>query len=313
MSRKKIIYIFAIGITLILIALNIKIETDFRYPNTPNLEAIQNMNGYPLKVRISQEKLYGVKIAIIDSGIDGNQKNLTLNEIASSQRFGDKSHGTIIASVIGARECENLNFNGILPGITLYTYDIHSDTLNTETLSKAIDEVSHIGVDVINISLSTYKDTPSLKNSVEKAVNSGITIVASVGNDSSKQYSYPASYKIPGVISVGALDENLDVWSLSNFNDTVDIFVPGTKIYSINHKLSGDSVEIFNGTSLAAPLVTTWVAMLLATNPNLTPKNIESIIQETARRHLVNWKQSRVNIQMADINGSLLKAINFVE
>ncbi|WP_183192430.1 S8 family peptidase [Brevibacillus fluminis] len=292
----------------------IKSETDFSFPNTPNLEAFKVMNGFPLKVNISQNRLYNVKIGIIDSGIDGKQRNLKLNEVNSSQVIvGNKTHGTTVASIIGAKKSEDLDFNGMLPGITLYTFDIQSNTLNTDTLSKAIDEMSQIGVKVINISLSTYKDSPNFKKSIESAVNRGITIVASAGNDSSKEYSYPASYEIPGVISVGALDDNLDVWSISNFNDTIDVFAPGTGIYAINDRISNNDIETFNGTSLSAPLVTTWVSLLLAINPSLTPSEVEKLIKETSKRRLVNWKQSRVYINMANINGSLIKATNYVE
>ncbi|RNB87668.1 hypothetical protein EDM56_13915 [Brevibacillus fluminis] len=314
MQRRIAKYLFIIGIVVLFIFFTIKSETDFSFPNTPNLEAFKVMNGFPLKVNISQNRLYNVKIGIIDSGIDGKQRNLKLNEVNSSQVIvGNKTHGTTVASIIGAKKSEDLDFNGMLPGITLYTFDIQSNTLNTDTLSKAIDEMSQIGVKVINISLSTYKDSPNFKKSIESAVNRGITIVASAGNDSSKEYSYPASYEIPGVISVGALDDNLDVWSISNFNDTIDVFAPGTGIYAINDRISNNDIETFNGTSLSAPLVTTWVSLLLAINPSLTPSEVEKLIKETSKRRLVNWKQSRVYINMANINGSLIKATNYVE
>lgn len=314
MQRKIAKYLFVTGIVVLFIFFTIKSETDFSFPNTPNLEAFKVMNGFPLKVNIPQNRLYNVKIGIIDSGIDGKQRNLKLNEVNSSQVIvGNKTHGTTVASIIGAKKSEDLDFNGMLPGITLYTFDIQSNTLNTDTLSKAIDEMSQIGVKVINISLSTYKDSPNFKKSIESAVNRGITIVASAGNDSSKEYSYPASYEIPGVISVGALDDNLDVWSISNFNDTIDVFAPGTGIYAINDRISNNVIETFNGTSLSAPLVTTWVSLLLAINPSLTPSEVEKLIKETSKRRLVNWKQSRVYINMANINGSLIKATNYVE
>lgn len=309
MRRVKVLYLLIIVIILMCITLHNLFNINFSYPNTPNLQAIQVMNGYPLRLDISKDRLYSVKIAIIDSGIDGKQNNLKINEIKSSHMIGNNTHGTTVASVIGAKENRDLKFNGLLPGITLYTYDIQSDNLNTDTLSKAIDEVSQIGVNVINISLSTYKNSPALKKSIENAVNRGITIVASVGNDSSREYSYPASYQIPGVISVGALDANFDVWSVSNFNDAVDIFVPGTSIYSIN----GNEIKTFNGTSMAAPLVTTWVAMLIAINPYLKPNDIERIIKETSQRHLVNWKQNRIYISTADVNKALQEAKNRME
>lgn len=65
--------------------------------------------------------------------------------------------------------------------------------------------------------------------------------IAAAGNDASKTETYPAAYKSPAVISVGAIDSSgaLSVWDDgedilggSNYGKWVHLAAPGTNILS---------------------------------------------------------------------------------
>lgn len=58
----------------------------------------------------------------------------------------------------------------------------------------------------MNISATVEQNFPILKETINKALNAGIKIVAAAGNTNAGDVMYPASYN--GVISVGAIDKN---------------------------------------------------------------------------------------------------------
>ena len=59
-----------------------------------------------------------------------------------------------------------------------------------------------------------------------------------------------------------------------------DVSAPGTDIWSLAH--NGDFYCKMSGTSMAAPCVTGIIALMLEANPNLTPAQIDEILETTA-------------------------------
>lgn len=83
-----------------------------------------------------------------------------------------------------------------------------------------------------------------------KISRQGTTIVASAGNYNSSALFYPAAY--PDVIAVGAVDNNKQKASFSNYGSRVDIAAPGVNIMTTAMDNLYESVD---GTSEAAPVV----------------------------------------------------------
>ncbi len=93
---------------------------------------------------------------------------------------------------------------------------------------------------------------------------------------------YPARY--PQVIGVGALTRNGDVAPYNNTGKEVDILAPGSDIISADIT-NGDPYSGYgkcSGTSQAAAHITAAVALMLATDPSLTPEEIRQILIETS-------------------------------
>jgi alpha-tubulin suppressor-like RCC1 family protein/subtilisin family serine protease len=122
----------------------------------------------------------------------------------------------------------------------------------------------------------------------------GVVHVAAAGNsrfNNDRLPTYPASIPSGFVISVGASDENdnVAIWSGtagSNFGRlTVDLFAPGSNIWSTKLKLGTDSgygYESRNGTSMAAPQVAGTLALLRMWQPQLTELQARQIVIDQA-------------------------------
>ena len=119
----------------------------------------------------------------------------------------------------------------------------------------------------------------------------GITVVASSGNEGSKdeagQYSYPASCS--NVVSVAATNSYDQVAVYSQYNNMVDISAPGGASWiDADADGNGDGVYAYyndttikgiQGTSMASPTVAGGLALLYAVDDSMTPTKINSFIQ----------------------------------
>ena len=93
-------------------------------------------------------------------------------------------------------------------------------------------------------------------------------------------------------MTVAAVGRNGGKASYSNFGATVEVAAPGGS-GGVNSVLStlnagstspgADSYALYNGTSMATPHVSGVVALMLSVKPSLTPDQVTSILQSTAR------------------------------
>ncbi|MFN3330176.1 MAG: S8 family serine peptidase, partial [Pyrinomonadaceae bacterium] len=109
----------------------------------------------------------------------------------------------------------------------------------------------------------------------------GILFVAAAGNNSSDNDQfphYPASYNLPNVISVAALDRNDNLASFSNYGvKTVHVAAPGKDI--ISTWLDNEFKEA-SGTSMAAPHVSGIAALIVSLNPDITVEKLKKKLLE---------------------------------
>lgn len=220
----------------------------------------------------------GVKVAILDSGVNKNHEDLKgqiikeINMINPKKSAEDNfNHGTAIAGIIAAKD-NNIGIKGIASGAKLYSVKILDEngdgTLNN--LIKGIDWAIQQKVDIMNLSFGLDTDNPKLKNIIDKAVKSGIIIVAASGNNYIKNADYPARYE--NVISVGSIDENLSKAKFSSIGK-IEFSAPGKNILSTDNK---GNYSLFNGTSFSAAYITGLIALYIS-NYNRA-KNSKDII-----------------------------------
>ncbi|SFA51258.1 subtilisin [Parageobacillus thermantarcticus] len=273
--------------------INKKIQYNYNFYDLLNIKTnITNINS------INQ-----VKVGVIDTGFDLNNPSLTLIPVNKKNVNYRGKHGNAVSGIIGAKKTNFNDFSGIIPGFPLYIYDINSKNLNVYSLTKAIKRFIELKVDIINISLATPIYDENLYGVVKEATDKGIIIVASSGNSGDDTYYYPASFEIPGVISVGATNSSNDILSESTVNDRVDIWAPGENIFSIGEKFT--DVERFTGTSFSTPIVTSLIIILKMKCPHYGLEDIENMLKKGASVYTGSWQNKTREIYLVNYEKTL--------
>jgi hypothetical protein len=235
----------------------------------------------------------GVHVYVIDSGIYLNHQECT-GRIGNGYDFVDDDndpndtclgHGTAVAGIIGG------TIYGVAKKVTLHPVRIINCDDGVEDSLAFIEGVqwvieNHIDPAVINMSLHTYMNLKSLsttlfENEVNEAINAGITVVVSAGNNNVNACNQSPA-RIPKAITVGAINLIDEKCSFSNYGKCVDIFAPGKWITSAGISSSSAPVYLVDGTSIATPFVTGAVALYLAANPNASPNQVSNYIINSA-------------------------------
>ncbi|MDO8497003.1 MAG: S8 family serine peptidase [bacterium] len=264
-----------------------------------------------------------VTVAIIDTGADYNHpdlKNRLLPGYDASIGVNEgqdlNGHGTHTAGTIGAITNNKVGISGItwntkiLPIRALDSVGAGSLDTIANGISYATSKADELHIKVISMSLGGCRygevvdgqgsfvrchnptegeDTCEkiLNVKIQAAIAKKITIVVAAGN-ASRDANLDAPASCPGVVTVGATDQNDNQASFSNFGSPVTLAAPGVGILStmwsqssqLNHLPSqcfGQSYCPMNGTSMATPHVAGVVALMYAVNPNLTPDRVKQI------------------------------------
>ncbi|MCC6224681.1 MAG: S8 family serine peptidase [Thermoleophilia bacterium] len=261
-------------------------------------------------------QLPAVRVAVIDSGIDGSHPEFA-GRIAASRSFvrgrateDTLGHGTLVAGEIAAAMDNGLGIAGAGFPVELIVAKVvdPNGRISTAAEAEAIRWAADQGARVINLSLGGRRDPKTPANdtyselehaAIEYAYRKGAVIVAAAGNcDLVCPYpyaSYPAA--LPHVLGVSALAQDGTTPSFSNrdpvYNDLaapgagiVSTFPfdltdpacaqPGYSMCATNHLRSGQ------GTSFAAPLVAAAAALLLAERPTLHASQVLALLEANA-------------------------------
>ncbi|WP_170940693.1 S8 family serine peptidase [Pseudoalteromonas sp. NBT06-2] len=175
----------------------------------------------------------GVKVGIIDNGVDGTHPDLAdvlVEEIDLAGGSSSKFHGTHIAGTIAGAH-NSIGVVGIAPDVELYSIRVFNGLSGSvSTVASGIERAVAMGLDIVNLSLGTGGSSQTLKASVEAAYEQGLIMVAATGNDSNPWLSNPGAY--PETIAIGAVRKNNTRASFSNYNIAMDFVAPGTQIES---------------------------------------------------------------------------------
>jgi subtilisin family serine protease/flagellar hook assembly protein FlgD len=242
---------------------------------------------------LSPLKGQGVKVAVLDSGIDLDHEDLAQNIIGGYNAItpgasynDDNGHGTHAAGIIAAIPGNGKGIAGVAGKASLLAVKVlDADGLGTsESISKGIIWSADNGANIINLSLGTDQEDPLIKDAVDYAYIKGCTIVAASGNDFSNYVAYPAAYDT--VIAVSAVNEANGLADFSNYGPEVDVAAPGVNIISTvpNHQseFTVRNYARMDGTSMAAPFVSGLAALIKAENPSITPEQLRQKLIDTA-------------------------------
>jgi subtilisin family serine protease len=211
----------------------------------------------------------------------------------------EHGHGTHIAGVISGK-------NGIAPGVSLmilkYFDEMATGEQNLSYTVNAIYYAVHMGAKIINYSGGGILRSREEEDALKWAESHGVLVVAAAGNEGLNSdffHFYPADYDLPNILSVGAIDRNAQILSLSNFGkSTVDISAPGKNIYSTLH---GGIYGFMTGTSQATAFASGVSALLMSQNPEMRKP-------ETLIRHLLTRTQSKPQLRGLSRSEAILDA-----
>jgi type VII secretion-associated serine protease mycosin len=230
----------------------------------------------------------GIKVAVVDSGVDSSRQlagKVTAIDLTNTgfQDCSGEGHGTAIAGIIAASvQAQGNPFEGVAPEAKILSVKVFTQTQSNSsaTLAQGIRDATLLGAQVINVSMIT-RNSVVLRSAVEFALSRNVVIVASGGNDDQQNGVgpfYPASY--PGVLSVGAVEQDGSLAPFSDQRSHVAVTAPGVNITSTAP--GGYSVNSLSGTSFATAFVSGVAALVRSRYPSLTGPEVVARIKQTA-------------------------------
>lgn len=294
-------------------------------------------NGVDINVQQAWEYADGEKVlvGILDTGIDLNNKELKENIYTNSNEIADNNvdddnngyiddingwnfiddnstvyssetkdqHGTNVAGIIAAT-ANGEKIVGVSPRVTIVPLKFMNG--NTGYTSDAIDAIKYaesIGVKIMNCSWGCSEFNFALKEAMEEA---NMLFVCAAGNDGSGGISYPASFSLNNIISIGAIDKEGKVVGFSSTGSEPDLYAPGKDIITIG---CNNTTDIVSGTSFSAAYVTGVATLVSQSVPQITTQELRIAIKNGS----IQKKNSSANILDAYITIKNALPLNFIK
>ena len=226
----------------------------------------------------------GVTAYVFDTGIrfdhvefEGRAK-FGFDAIRGGKGLDGNGHGTHVSGTIGGKNV------GVAKKVTLVAVRVLNNN-GSGTTSGVVAGLDWAVKDhatnpaVGNMSLGGGIST-TLDNAVIKVINDGIVMCVAAGN-SATDASTSSPARVSAAITVGATDESDNIAYYSNYGAGVDIFAPGSAIYS-SWNNSSTSYNTISGTSMATPHVTGVAALYLQSNTLASPSTVQAALVNNA-------------------------------
>ena len=224
-----------------------------------------------------------VVVAVLDTGINRSPKlfegriledGINISDSGDDSVADDLYHGTHVTGTICEMTPNNVK---ILP---VKVFDENGN---------ASDEQIYLGLmyalekhaDIVNMSFGGLGVSPLEIEAMSVADENGMICCAASGNNGDDAgFYYPGS--IASCITVGAVTEELEKASFSNYGSSLDVVAPG---YGVVSYVLGDNEqrEAKNGTSMATPHVSACCALLRSYDKEMTPRRAEALLRLNAK------------------------------
>ncbi|NDD26046.1 MAG: hypothetical protein EB103_04140 [Actinobacteria bacterium] len=247
----------------------------------------------------------GIKIAILDDGLASYAPGLASKVVAYKDflpgQYMRGEHGTMVASTIASDYDASVGIGGVAPNASLMVGRVcYRNGCEWEAMRKGVTWAVEAGAQVISMSIAGSSE-PYMHAVFAAAVAKGVVVVTSMGNSGCGPYgnwglnpyclvgktreNTQGGYPIAGLIAVGASNPDGGRvatlgWS-SSYGPNHDIMAPGIETSAYDSFAASNG---FGGTSSSAPIVAGVAALILQIKPDLTPAQVQAIIQSTATK-----------------------------
>ncbi|MCK1798898.1 S8 family serine peptidase [Streptomyces sp. XM4193] len=235
----------------------------------------------------------GVTVAVIDDGVDGSHADLERNVLEGkdftgtgpAHRESTNDHGTAMAGIIaghGHGANGSAGVKGIAPDAKILPIK-QTKTGDDKVVGSYLEPVKYAvdqGAKIINMSFGTAGEPGDDDiEAIKYAAEHDVLLVASSGNSGSGNPYQPAVAS--GVLAVGAVDKNGEVWEDSNYGEHLMLTAPGVdmQVAAVTKPYSTGA-----GTSDAAAHVSGAAALIRAKYPDLTAGQVANRLVKTAKR-----------------------------
>ena len=209
-----------------------------------------------------------LKIGIIDTAIDHqhsgfNHASITTKRFVDSNLIEPKAHATaVIGRIIGQGKTVTplLTNANIYAASVFYQKDAYSQSAPTLALLQALEWMLENNIKVINMSLAGPPNA-LLEQALQRVREKGVAVVAAAGNAGpASRPLFPAAYT--SVIAVSAVDKNQRIYRWANRGKHIDFVAEGVNVATLR---AGNKEGIESGTSMAAPIISAAMAILMQT------------------------------------------------
>ncbi len=250
-----------------------------------------------------------VTVAIVDDGCDVGHPILkgrisesynvfTQNSIVSK----GEGHGTHVAGLaVGSDKYFDKGVSGVAPKCKFMPVQVFDNGFCTfSSLTSGIMYAIHHGADVVNVSVgpdfqglnvlpveqqqllaeTQFKNEEKVWRKIINVANKNNTIlVLAVGNDDILA-TIPPECRTNGTLNVSAVNKEFKVTNFSNYGSGSNVSAPGQSIAS---SFPDNQFAVFDGTSMAAPIVAGTVALMKSVNKNISIAEVLPILQQSGR------------------------------
>ncbi|MEU5159151.1 S8 family serine peptidase [Streptomyces sp. NPDC020875] len=247
----------------------------------------------------------GVKIAVLDTGIDSAHPDLAGRVVAERNFSGSPDardrvgHGTHVASIAAGAGVKDSRFKGVAPGARLINAKVLDDRGegHDSAVLAGIDWAVAQGADIVNMSLGGF-DFPGI-DPLEAQVNKvsaekGVLFAIAAGNEGLRGGRVGSPGSADAALTVGAVDDNDVLADFSspgprNWDNAVkpDVSAPGVGITAAAATgVGGQNPSGYlpqDGTSMAAPHAAGAAAILKQKNPGWTGERLKAALMASAK------------------------------
>ncbi|MEU1215390.1 S8 family serine peptidase [Streptomyces sp. NPDC005791] len=247
----------------------------------------------------------GVKIAVVDTGIDATHPDLAGRVVAEKNFSGSPDardrvgHGTHVASTAAGTGAKDARFKGVAPAARLINAKVLDDhgVGDDSSILAGVDWAVAQGADIVNMSLGS-PDTQGidpLEAQVETiSAEKGVLFAIAAGNSGPGRGTVASPGSADAALTVGAVDDDDRMADFSSVGPRTgdgavkpDITAPGVEITAAAAAGTSDQNPPgyigLSGTSMATPHVAGAAAILKQKNPTWTGAQIKAVLTGSAK------------------------------